>query len=80
MQTIPYGETRTYAEIAKHIHKPKAVRAVGSACGANPIVILIPCHRILGSKGLGGYSGGLEKKKKLLKIESGSESLIISMS
>lgn len=80
MQTIPYGETRTYAEIAKRIQKPKAVRAVGTACGANPIVILIPCHRVVGSHGLGGYSGGLEKKKKLLKIERGNHASVISMS
>lgn len=64
---IPRGETRSYGEIARIIHNPRATRAVGSACSANPIPILIPCHRVL-AKGhqLAGYSGGLEWKRKLL--------------
>ncbi len=68
--TIPYGETRSYAWIAKKIGKAKAARAVGQALGANPVPILIPCHRIISSAGsLGGFSGGLEMKKKLLRLE-----------
>lgn len=70
MQKIPYGKTMSYAEIARRIRKAKAMRAVGTACGANPIVILLPCHRVVGSKGPGGYSGGLEKKEWLLARES----------
>lgn len=67
---IPGGETRSYGEIAKNIRKPKAVRAVGGACGANPIPLLIPCHRVLAANGkIGGFSGGLEWKKKLLATE-----------
>ena len=67
---IPYGETRTYTQIAQQIGRPKAVRAVGSACGVNPVPIIIPCHRVVASNGgLGGYSGGLEVKKCLLGIE-----------
>lgn len=66
----PCGETRSYAEIAKAIRKPKAVRAVGGACGANPIPLLIPCHRVLAAnRKLGGFSGGLEWKRKLLAAE-----------
>jgi len=67
---IPAGETRSYAAIAKAIRKPKAVRAVGGACGANPIPLLIPCHRVLAANGkIGGFSGGLEWKRKLLMAE-----------
>ncbi|RKX22226.1 MAG: cysteine methyltransferase [Candidatus Zixiibacteriota bacterium] len=66
---IPYGKTKTYGEIAKAIGNPKASRAVGSANATNKIPIIIPCHRVLASNGLGGYGGGLEMKKKLLKIE-----------
>jgi len=66
----PCGETRSYAEIAKAIRKPKAVRAVGGACGANPIPLLIPCHRVLAAnRKIGGFSGGLDWKHKLLAIE-----------
>jgi O-6-methylguanine DNA methyltransferase len=66
----PCGETRSYAEIAKAIRKPKAVRAVGAACGANPIPLLIPCHRVLAAnQKIGGFSGGLKWKKKLLGVE-----------
>ena len=67
---IPHGETRTYGEVAKSIGSPGAARAVGTACGANPLPILIPCHRVLAAGGkLGGYSGGLDIKKKLLACE-----------
>jgi methylated-DNA-[protein]-cysteine S-methyltransferase len=71
LQRIPYGETRSYADIARAIGKPGASRAVGSANGANPIPIVIPCHRVINASGaLGGYSGGLGIKKQLLSLES----------
>lgn len=67
---IPYGETRSYRDIAVSIGNPKAVRAVGMACNRNPIWILIPCHRVVGSdRKLTGYAGGLTMKKKLLDLE-----------
>jgi methylated-DNA-[protein]-cysteine S-methyltransferase len=67
---IPYGETKSYSEIAHAIQKPAAVRAVGTAIGANPILISVPCHRVIGKKGaLTGYRGGLEMKTKLLELE-----------
>ena len=70
MQKIPPGKTKSYGEVAQAIGNPKAVRAVGSACGANPIPVLIPCHRILAANNkLGGFGGGLEWKRKLLKSE-----------
>lgn len=69
--TIPFGETRTYGEIATQIGSPKAVRAVGAASGKNPISIIVPCHRVIGSNGkLTGFAGGLETKAYLLGIES----------
>ncbi|AIL12781.1 hypothetical protein IM40_03390 [Candidatus Paracaedimonas acanthamoebae] len=69
--TIPFGETRSYAQIAKQIGNPKAVRAVGAANGKNPISIIAPCHRVIGSNGeLTGFAGGLETKAFLLKIEN----------
>lgn len=68
---IPFGETRSYAEIARAIKKPKAVRAVGAANGRNPISIVAPCHRVIGSNGkLTGFAGGLAAKATLLKLES----------
>jgi methylated-DNA-[protein]-cysteine S-methyltransferase len=68
--TIPYGETRSYSEIARAIQAPHAVRAVGAANGANPISIVVPCHRVIGSSGkLVGYGGGLPLKKRLLDLE-----------
>jgi methylated-DNA-[protein]-cysteine S-methyltransferase len=71
LRAIPYGETRSYAEIARTIGKPDAVRAVGSANGANPIPIIVPCHRVLGSDGsLTGFGGGLRVKRFLLDLES----------
>lgn len=69
--TIPYGETRSYREIAVQIGKPKAVRAVGGALGRNPISIIAPCHRVVGSSGkLTGFAGGLGAKARLLELES----------
>ncbi len=68
---IPYGQTRTYAEIAQTIGQPSAVRAVGAANGANPLPLVVPCHRVVGSDGsLTGYGGGLDVKRKLLEMES----------
>lgn len=67
---IPAGEVVTYAELARRSKRPKAVRAAGTACGANPVPVLIPCHRVIASNGgLGGFGGGLPTKKKLLKAE-----------
>lgn len=67
---IPHGEVRSYKWIAEHIGRPKAVRAVGNATGSNPITIIIPCHRVIGSNGnLGGYGGGLDRKRQLLSLE-----------
>ena len=72
---IPFGETRTYAEIARVIRRPKAFRAVGAASGANPIPIGLPCHRVIAAGGkLGGYGGGLQTKKRLLAFEKGISS------
>jgi methylated-DNA-[protein]-cysteine S-methyltransferase len=71
LATIPFGETRSYAQIATQIGRPKAVRAVGAANGKNPISIVVPCHRVIGSNGeLTGFAGGLETKATLLRIES----------
>jgi methylated-DNA-[protein]-cysteine S-methyltransferase len=68
--TIPFGETRSYGEIARQIGRPQASRAVGAANGRNPISIIAPCHRVLGSNGkLTGFAGGLEAKDQLLKLE-----------
>jgi len=70
LQEIPYGQTISYQQLANDIGKPGAVRAVGAANGANPIPILIPCHRVIASNGkLGGYSGGIEIKDALLRLE-----------
>jgi len=67
---IPYGRTWSYGEQARHLENPKAIRAVGTANGANPISIIIPCHRVVGSDGtLVGYGGGIENKLKLLELE-----------
>ena len=70
LRKISFGKTKSYGEIAEAIGRPKAVRAVGGACGANPVPILIPCHRVLAAnKKLGGFSGGLDWKSKLLALE-----------
>lgn len=71
LMKLPYGTTTTYGELAGRIGKPKAVRAVASAVAANPISILVPCHRVIGSDGrLTGYAGGLSAKKALLSLEN----------
>jgi methylated-DNA-[protein]-cysteine S-methyltransferase len=68
--TIPYGHTCTYADVARAMGKPRAVRAVGTAIGRNPLSVMVPCHRVLGAQGqLGGYSGGLDRKRTLLALE-----------
>ncbi len=68
---ISSGKTKSYGEVAKAIGNPKAVRAVGGACGANPIPVIVPCHRVLAAnKKLGGFSGGLDRKRSLLARES----------
>jgi len=69
LQDIPYGSTATYGRIAEEIGRPGSARAVGTACGANPIPLIIPCHRVVASNGIGGYSGGLSIKRKLLAME-----------
>src|SRR5664279_2896526 len=70
LERIPYGETRSYRQIAAAIGAPRAVRAVGAANGANPIPIVVPCHRVIGASGkLVGYGGGLPLKKRLLELE-----------
>lgn len=70
LRRIPRGETRTYQDIARAIGAPRAVRAVGSACGANPVALAVPCHRAVRTDGgLGGYAWGIALKKKLLKLE-----------
>jgi len=71
---VPYGETRSYGEIARAIGQPLAVRAVGAANGANPLALLIPCHRVIGSDGkLHGYGGGLDTKRQLLALERATQ-------
>ena len=71
LRNIPYGETVSYGEIAKRIGRPKAVRAVGAANGRNPIPIVVPCHRVIGSSGdLTGFGGGLDTKEALLRLEA----------
>lgn len=73
---IPYGETKSYGEIAKEIGAPKAARAVGGACHVNPVAIFVPCHRVVGSGGaLTGYGGGIDKKEALLALEKGNTRL-----
>ena len=70
LRRIPHGETRTYGEVAAAIGAPKAVRAVGTACGKNPVAVVVPCHRVLpASGGIGNYGGGPERKRELLKRE-----------
>ncbi|MDR2716736.1 MAG: methylated-DNA--[protein]-cysteine S-methyltransferase [Treponema sp.] len=73
LQDIPYGETRSYKDIAAAIGRPKAVRAVGMANNRNPISIIVPCHRVIGHDGgLVGYGGGLPLKRRLLELEQGA--------
>ncbi|HET8799327.1 MAG TPA: methylated-DNA--[protein]-cysteine S-methyltransferase, partial [Thermoanaerobaculia bacterium] len=70
LQRIPSGETITYAELARRIGRPSAIRAVGAANGANPVPVIVPCHRVIGADGtLTGYGGGIERKQWLLALE-----------
>ncbi|MBR5224677.1 MAG: methylated-DNA--[Clostridia bacterium] len=70
--SVPYGETRTYGELARMIGRPGAARAVGRACGQNPLLIFVPCHRIVGTGGrLTGFAAGTEAKRTLLLLEAG---------
>jgi len=70
LQKIPYGRTWSYGQVARAVGRPKAARAVGRACGANPLPLVIPCHRVVGADGdLTGFGGGLEWKKWLLELE-----------
>lgn len=74
---IPYGETISYLELANRIKNPKAVRAVGLANGANPIAIIVPCHRVIGANGsLTGFGGGIPTKRALLELEKGQRTLL----
>jgi methylated-DNA-[protein]-cysteine S-methyltransferase len=77
LMTIPYGETTTYGELAERLGRPTAARAVGLANGKNPISIIVPCHRVIGSTGgLTGYGGGLPRKRYLLAFEKGTPVLL----
>jgi methylated-DNA-[protein]-cysteine S-methyltransferase len=77
LQQIPYGETTTYGELAERMGRPTAARAVGLANGKNPISIIVPCHRVVGSTGnLTGYGGGLPRKRYLLDFERGVPALL----
>jgi methylated-DNA-[protein]-cysteine S-methyltransferase len=74
LRAIPYGETRSYGDVARAIGQPGAARAVGAACGANPLPIVVPCHRVIAADGsLGGYSAGLKWKRALLRLEGRAE-------
>lgn len=78
LRDIAYGETRCYSDIARVIGRPAAVRAVGAANGANPIPIIIPCHRVIGRSGaLTGFGGGLDVKRRLLDFEAGYSTLLL---
>lgn len=78
--TIPYGETRSYGEIAEQVGAPGSARAVGLANGRNPIAIIVPCHRVIGASGsLTGYGGGLDRKKTLLELEKSRASVNLTL-
>lgn len=80
LRAIPYGETTSYGHLARRLGDPDGARAVGSANGANPIVIIIPCHRVIGADGsLVGYGGGLRRKRILLDLESGRTTLDLAL-
>ncbi|MCP4362119.1 MAG: methylated-DNA--[protein]-cysteine S-methyltransferase [Chloroflexi bacterium] len=80
LQTIPFGQTTTYGKLAQQIGKPKASRAVGVANGRNPLPIVIPCHRVIGSDGsLTGYGGGVEIKEALLNLEGHGRQLLFAL-
>ena len=70
LMNIPYGTTITYSDLASRVKNPDAVRAVASACGKNPIPLIIPCHRVVSKDGLGGFGWGLDKKQQLLELET----------
>jgi len=77
LRRIPYGETTSYGAVAERIGRPKAVRAVGAANGRNPIPIIVPCHRVIGSSGnLTGFGGGLDTKAELLRLEAENSGLL----
>ena len=77
LRTIPYGETRSYGQIADQIGTPGASRAVGLANGRNPMSIIVPCHRVIGASGqLTGYGGGLHRKEALLELERGAAATV----
>ena len=79
LTTIPYGQTLTYREVAEQADSPKAFRAAGMACHCNPVAIIVPCHRVVGSSGsLTGYAGGLDIKRRLLALEARTEASAIS--
>lgn len=69
ISTIPYGSTRTYGELAQEIGRPGAARAVAAACGANPVPLIVPCHRVVAANNLGGFRGGVALKRRLLELE-----------
>jgi O-6-methylguanine DNA methyltransferase len=72
MRNIPHGQTRPYGWLAERMQRPRAARAVGAACGANPLPVVVPCHRVVAGDGsLGGFSGGLNWKRRLLALEAG---------
>ncbi|MBI3253085.1 MAG: methylated-DNA--[protein]-cysteine S-methyltransferase [Candidatus Omnitrophica bacterium] len=74
LSRLPFGATAAYSEIAARAGNPRAVRAVGSACGANPLAVIVPCHRVVGkSNALSGYAGGISKKRRLLDHENGKD-------
>jgi AraC family transcriptional regulator of adaptative response/methylated-DNA-[protein]-cysteine methyltransferase len=80
LRTIPYGQTRSYSDVARAVGNPKAVRAVANACASNPVPIVIPCHRVIRSDGsLGGYGGGVERKRALLTQERTKAKLELSL-
>jgi O-6-methylguanine DNA methyltransferase len=71
LRQIPWGSALTYAELARAVDSPRAFRAVGQACGANPLPLIVPCHRVLAEDGIGGFSAGPGWKERLLEIEAG---------
>ena len=76
LETIPYGETISYGELARRVGQPSAARAVGLANGRNPVAVIVPCHRVIGADGsLTGYGGGMERKRTLLGLEAGEARL-----
>lgn len=70
LQKIPWGKTKTYGQLARQLNIPKGSRAIGNSCAKNPFLIVVPCHRVLSQKGLGGFALGLKAKKQLLSLEN----------